>query len=81
MCDGDSNEDIARRFQLSIATVKWNVYHVFGKLGVQRRTQAVAIAIHLRLVQPAWLNAAVGAVIPLPEREACWKSALEQADS
>ena len=30
---------------------------MFGKLGVRRRTQAVALAVYLRLVHPAWMQA------------------------
>ena len=36
-------------------TVKYHLLNIFGKLGVRRRTQAVAVAVHLRLVRPGWL--------------------------
>lgn len=55
ICDGHSNKDIARQLRIGIATVKYHVLQIFGKLGVQRRTQAVGIAIHLGLVKPDWL--------------------------
>jgi hypothetical protein len=30
--------------------------NVFGKLCVRRRTQAVAVAVHLQLIKPGWLD-------------------------
>lgn len=56
MCDGESNREIARRLRVQLATVKYHLNQIFGKLCVQRRTMAVAVAIHLRLVQPQWLQ-------------------------
>lgn len=41
---GLSNRDIARRLVVSEATVKTHLNHVFGKLGVDNRTAAVAAA-------------------------------------
>lgn len=58
VCDGDSNEDISRKLAIGIATVKYHVIQIYGKLGVQRRTQAVGVAIHLGLIQSEWLQAA-----------------------
>ncbi|MCX7070896.1 MAG: response regulator transcription factor [Gammaproteobacteria bacterium] len=55
VCDGDSNLDISARLGISLSTVKYHVLQIYGKLGVARRTQAVAIGVHLKLVQPAWL--------------------------
>jgi DNA-binding CsgD family transcriptional regulator len=55
VCDGRSNAQIAQRLDIGLATVKYHVNQIFGKLGVVRRTQAVAIAVHLRLVAPPWL--------------------------
>lgn len=55
VCDGDSNLEISERLGIGLSTVKYHVFQIYGKLGVARRTQAVAIGIHLKLVQPAWL--------------------------
>jgi DNA-binding CsgD family transcriptional regulator len=39
---GYSNREIAQTLVLSVGTVKWHLINIYGKLGVQRRTQAVA---------------------------------------
>ncbi len=39
---GLSNQDIARELVLTVGTVKTHVHNVYGKLGVESRTQAVA---------------------------------------
>ncbi len=56
ICEGDSNQDIARKHKIKMPTVKYHVFQIFGKLGVQRRTQAVAVSIYLGLVVPKWLS-------------------------
>lgn len=55
ICDGRSNHDVAKRLGIEIPTVKYHVYQIFGKLGVARRTQAVAVAVFLGMVRPVWL--------------------------
>lgn len=55
VCDGHSNEEISTLLKIRLATVKYHVTNCFGKIGVCRRTQAVAVAIHLQLVKPSWL--------------------------
>lgn len=55
VCDGDSNGEIALHLGVGVATVKYHLYQIFGKLGVSRRTRAVAMAVHLKIVTPAWL--------------------------
>lgn len=44
LAQGLSNREIARRLVVSEATVKTHLNHVFGKLGVDNRTAAVAAA-------------------------------------
>lgn len=47
---GLSNHEIAEALMLTPGTVKWHVHNVYGKLGVTRRTQAVARAQLLGLL-------------------------------
>jgi LuxR family maltose regulon positive regulatory protein len=44
MADGLPNQAIADRLFLTVGTVKWYAGVVYGKLGAQRRTEAVARA-------------------------------------
>lgn len=62
VCDGYSNGEISQRIGVTPTTVKYHLLNVSGKLGVRRRTQAVAVAVHLRLTRPAWLTS--GGVLP-----------------
>jgi DNA-binding NarL/FixJ family response regulator len=48
---GDSNKEIAARLQLSEPTVKGHIVAVFRALGVHTRTQAIAAAARLGLVE------------------------------
>lgn len=47
---GCSNSDIVSMLHLSIGTVKGYNYQIFSKLKVKNRTQAVAIAKEMRLL-------------------------------
>ncbi len=47
---GLSNHAIAERLFISVPTVKWHTTNIYGKLGVQSRTQAVARARSLGLL-------------------------------
>ena len=62
VCDGYSNGEISQRIGVTPTTVKYHLLNIYGKLGVRRRTQAVAVAVHLRLTQPTWLLS--GGVLP-----------------
>jgi LuxR family maltose regulon positive regulatory protein len=47
---GCSNQEIARQLVLSISTVKSHTHHIFGKLRVKNRTEAVARARFLGIL-------------------------------
>jgi DNA-binding NarL/FixJ family response regulator len=47
---GASNKVIAARLNLSENTVKSHISHIFGKLGVQSRAEAVAVALQRGMV-------------------------------
>jgi LuxR family maltose regulon positive regulatory protein len=48
--EGHSNQHIGERLFLSLSTVKWHNQNIFAKLDVQRRTEAVARALQLKLL-------------------------------
>jgi LuxR family maltose regulon positive regulatory protein len=50
IAQGLSNQEIADRLFLALSTVKGHVRIMFDKLGVQRRTEAVARARELGLL-------------------------------
>ncbi|MNI70298.1 Transcriptional regulatory protein DevR (DosR) [compost metagenome] len=50
LTDGLSNKEIAYRFGLTEGTVKSYVFHIYGKLGAKRRSQAIVRARELELV-------------------------------
>jgi predicted ATPase/DNA-binding CsgD family transcriptional regulator len=47
---GHSNQEIADQLVISVTTVKKHVNHIFGKLGIESRTQAIARAQALHLL-------------------------------
>ncbi len=49
--DGLSNGDIAKKLFISTNTTQWHISHLYGKLGVKSRTQAVARARELKLLK------------------------------
>lgn len=48
--NGHSNQYIGELLFLSLSTVKWHNQNIFSKLDVQRRTEAVARAVQLKLL-------------------------------
>jgi LuxR family maltose regulon positive regulatory protein len=53
LAKGSSNKEVARQLFISLPTVKWHTSNIYGKLGVQNRTQAVAKARDLGLISPS----------------------------
>lgn len=51
MAEGLSNRKIADRLVLSLGTIKWYTAQIYGKLGVNSRTRAIARARELHLLQ------------------------------
>jgi LuxR family maltose regulon positive regulatory protein len=47
---GLTNQQIAEQLFLSLATVKWHTHNIYGKLGVNNRTRAVAMARKLGIL-------------------------------
>jgi LuxR family maltose regulon positive regulatory protein len=50
VAQGLSNREIGERLFLALNTIKGHNRHIFSKLGVQRRTEAVARARELGLL-------------------------------
>ena len=48
---GASNKEIARQLRLSEATIKSHLLHIFAKLGVSDRTQAVTLAVRKGIIR------------------------------
>ncbi len=51
LAQGQSNKEIARRFELTENTVKFHLKNIYAKLAVNRRTQAIAAAHKLKLLE------------------------------
>ena len=50
IADGRSNRQIASEIVVALSTVKTHINNIYGKLGVRRRTEAVARARDLKLL-------------------------------
>jgi NarL family two-component system response regulator LiaR len=49
MVKGLNNTEIASRLVVSLSTVKQHVSHIFSKLGITNRAEAVALAVRYHL--------------------------------
>lgn len=52
LVEGLTNRQIAHRLSVSASTVKFHVSNVLSKLGAESRTEAVALAVQHKLVEP-----------------------------
>jgi LuxR family maltose regulon positive regulatory protein len=50
LAEGNTNAEIAQELHLALSTVKWHASNIYGKLGVKNRSQAVARARSLGLL-------------------------------
>ena len=50
LATGASNQEIAAALFVSISTIKTHLVHIYQKLGVSRRTQAVNVARQLKII-------------------------------
>jgi LuxR family maltose regulon positive regulatory protein len=50
IAEGYTNQEIAESLVIAVSTVKSHINHLYGKLGIQRRAQAVAAAHDLGLL-------------------------------
>src|SRR4029450_9468907 len=57
MADGQANKEIANTLGISERTVKTHLSHLFEKLGVTSRTEAVRVATRRGLVRLDWVPA------------------------
>jgi LuxR family transcriptional regulator, maltose regulon positive regulatory protein len=48
--EGLSNQQICEKLFLSLSTIKWHNQNIFSKLGAQRRTEAIARALELKII-------------------------------
>lgn len=53
IAEGLTNRQISSDLFISESTVENHVHHIFVKLGISNRAQAVAHAFHLRISMPA----------------------------
>jgi ATP/maltotriose-dependent transcriptional regulator MalT len=50
IADGLTNREISCELSISESTVENHIHHIYTKLGISNRAQAVGCAFHLRIV-------------------------------
>ncbi|MBC7813615.1 MAG: protein kinase, partial [Burkholderiales bacterium] len=64
--DGLSNKEIAQRLTVTLGTVKWHVNHIYSKMGVRSRVQAIVRARELHLIVKPGEDAST---VPIPTED------------
>jgi DNA-binding NarL/FixJ family response regulator len=62
LAEGQSNKQMARQFWLSSQTIKYHLTHIYRKLGVSSRTEAVRVAYEHGLIENPVLRAPLATV-------------------
>jgi DNA-binding NarL/FixJ family response regulator len=60
LCEGGTDKEIAQRLCISIRTVNGHLRHIYAKLGVHSRTEAMHVAL-----EKGWVNLAIAGVLLL----------------
>ena len=76
LSDGLSDQQIADELFLSLNTVKWYNRQIYSKLGVRSRTQAIAQAKNLDV-----LDIGISMSRPVPKGNLCTDHSLRRAQS
>lgn len=50
ICEGKTNQVIAKELVITISTAKWHIHNIYRKLGIKRRIHAILRAKTLGLV-------------------------------
>lgn len=56
VADGQTTREVAHELDLSPQTVRTHLRHIFGKLGVRTRSEAVRAAFLLLLASHPWID-------------------------
>ncbi|MBU9720102.1 MULTISPECIES: response regulator transcription factor [Bacillaceae] len=51
LCTGSTNREISEKLFISVITVKVHLKHVYEKLGVKNRSQAIILASQMNLIR------------------------------
>ena len=60
LCQGDTDKDIAKKLFISTRTVNGHLTHIYAKLGVHSRTEAMHLAL-----EKGWVTLAIGSLFIL----------------